>query len=319
MRLTGHVAADRVVAGRQATPTLLADGFSMNSPMIEVLTHGFCFLLVSFHTSSRTRSMTVEIDTPGVSMWLSSADVKGLLPPELPSSATERGSVANAIRMPDVACVSMAPRPELMSIERVRTLPLAATERASSLAKGLSRQASRMRMLTRSSRCIWRRTRVDVDGAEVEIRLALQHRVGGQEVVVVANRDAVARIVDERRLGAVELGREFAERRAHGVVLEVVAFDHLEAEPLQGGRDGLGVGDGVGEGRHVLVGGVAHHQGDAPLGGGLGARQDHGHHDYGGHGSDCATRQQRTKFRQHDCPLVLPGAPREGHDPPERQ
>jgi hypothetical protein len=105
-----------------------------------------------------------------------------------------------------------------------------------------------------------------VDGAEVEVGLGLQRGVDGDEIVLVAHRDAVPGIIDDAGLGAVELLGEFADDPGHLVHAQVVALDDLETEALQRGRDRGRVALRVGEARDRRVGAVADDQRDAPLG-----------------------------------------------------
>ena len=69
---------------------------------------------------------------------------------------------------------------------------------------------------------------LDVDRLEVEIGFRTQRGVDRDEIVLVAHRDAVAGIVDETGLGAVELLREFAHHTGHLRHLEVVALELRE-------------------------------------------------------------------------------------------
>ena len=166
--------------------------------------------------------------------------------------------------MPEADWVSIAVRPR----DTERDLP------ASWAAKGLSRQASRIRMLTRSSRCIWRSTSWTLTARKSRSASDLQRGVDRQEIVLVADGDAVAGIIDDAGLGAVELLGEFADDAGHLVHLQVVAFDDLEAEPLQRGRDRLGVAQRIRQRRHRRIGAIADDEGDAALRGGVDRRSD---------------------------------------------
>ncbi len=108
--------------------------------------------------------------------------VKGLLPPAVPSSAVARGSVAKAIRMPEADCVSIAVRP------RVRR----ATWRRAGARKGLVAAGVEDDDVDALVALHLAQHELDVDRLEVEIGLRPQRGVDRQEVVLVADGDAVA-------------------------------------------------------------------------------------------------------------------------------
>ena len=89
-----------------------------------------------------------EIDWPGWSICFSSAVVNGELRP-VPSAATESGSVAKAMKVPEPVCT----RPSPLAIDDAERF----SDAASCFSNGLSRQASRKMMLVlepRSSCCM---------------------------------------------------------------------------------------------------------------------------------------------------------------------
>ena len=113
-------------------------------PVSDEESHGTCLPLVCRMTSLRTSIIRSESDRPGFSMLARNAPVNGLLRP-VPSCATLSGCVANAMNVPDAVCMRLRPRPSAED-DRVPSV------RDRSFANGLSRQASRITMLTRLPR-----------------------------------------------------------------------------------------------------------------------------------------------------------------------
>jgi hypothetical protein len=82
-------------------------------------------------------------------------------------------------------------------------------------------------------------------------------------------------IEEQRHVRAGELDAELAHQPLHGPLVEITPLDHLEAQPLQGGRQVGGIVARVVEGGGVLVGGVADHQRHPLLGPRLPTRRQH--------------------------------------------
>ena len=108
---------------------------------------------------------------------------------------------------------------------------------------------------------------VDIDRrAELDVHLGFQVGVDRQQIIGAVHRDAVAGIKEQRHIGAFALLAELEQLRRHGVAAEVGALDHVEADVSQHPRHRPGVDRRVRKLRDVLVGGVADHEGDAPVG-----------------------------------------------------
>ena len=105
----------------------------------------------------------------------------------------------------------------------------------------------------------------DADRVQIKVGRTFQDDVGRDEVVLLIDRDPVAGIVNDRRLGAGERGGELGDFPAHLVDVEIVAVDHLKAELAETVGDRSCVEDGVIETNGVLIGPVPDHQRDALL------------------------------------------------------
>ncbi len=108
---------------------------------------------------------------------------------------------------------------------------------------------------------------IDVDGgAEFHIHFRFDVGVDRQQVVGARDGDAVAGIEEHRDVGVLCLLAEVKQPFRHLVAREVGPFNHLETDIAQRACHRPGVDWGVGKGRHVPVGAVADHEGDAAVG-----------------------------------------------------
>ena len=80
----------------------------------------------------------------------------------------------------------------------------------------------------------------------------LQHDVGRDEVVLLIDRNAMARIVDHGGLGVRQYRRKFGDLRSHLGNVEVVTVDHLKPQASEGVCNGLRVERRIVERRSVL-------------------------------------------------------------------
>ena len=147
-----------------------------------------------------------------------------------------------------------------------------------------------------------------IDGAEIEIGLGPQGRVDGDEIVLVADGDAMPGIVDQARLGAVELLGELAHQIGHVVHLEVVAFDDIETEALERRRHASGVPHRIGQGRHRRIGAVADDERHAALGNGsLGGRTERNstEHQRKGRSHSSTERRNPSCEAHHNLPCSI--------------
>ena len=87
----------------------------------------------------------------------------------------------------------------------------------------------------------------------------------------------MAGVVNDGDIGIAGAVGEITQRAAGlGRAQIMPGIHHVEAGPFQGRRDGGAVVHGVGELRHVLIGGIADHQRDALLGKGRLTQQEQG-------------------------------------------
>ena len=105
-----------------------------------------------------------------------------------------------------------------------------------------------------------------MDGVFVDVVFAVQLRVDRDEVIVGGDLQAMAAVVEQRNVGGRGGLGEFGDRALHARLIEIDAERDLEAEGLQFRGDVPGVVGRIGERRHVAIGAVADHQGDARLG-----------------------------------------------------
>ena len=109
---------------------------------------------------------------------------------------------------------------------------------------------------------------VDVDHLEIDIGLARRIGVDWHKVVGAAHLDAVASVIEQCDVGALDLPSEVL----HGVVqrrlvqIELGMFaDQAEAEALKRFGHQHRIVAGIVEAGDVLIGGIAHHKRDAFL------------------------------------------------------
>ncbi len=108
--------------------------------------------------------------------------------------------------------------------------------------------------------------RVKRDRPRFDVAQRVQLRADGDEIVAAAELEAVAGIVEQRKVPRGRLSREFLDRTLHGGQVEIgLGRDH-EPERLQGRRDVLRVVRGIGERRGVSVGAVADDKSVSALG-----------------------------------------------------
>ena len=108
---------------------------------------------------------------------------------------------------------------------------------------------------------------VDIDGgAQLDIHFGFEVGVDRQQIIGAVHRDAVAGIEEHRDVGAFRLLAEVEQLFRHLVAGEVGPFHDLEADIAQELGHRLGVDRRVRQRRHVLVGAVADHEGDALVG-----------------------------------------------------
>ena len=184
--------------------------------------------------------------------------MNGLCWPADPSRAVLFGSLAKAISVPRARSPSIGLKPRSTTSDRVFCL-------ASAAANGLSRQASRMTMLTRSSRFISLSSKRDADRVQIKVGRTFQDNVGRDEVVLLIDRDAVARIVNDRGLEPASAAENSETFRRISVDVEVVAVDDLKPELPESVGDGSCVEDGVVETNGVPIGPVPDHERDTLL------------------------------------------------------
>ena len=108
------------------------------------------------------------------------------------------------------------------------------------------------------------------------IDVALQHGIDRNEIVDALDLDAVAGEIDDGEIGTARVIGKIAQRAAHLDGLEVeLEIDGFETGAPEHFRHGGRVVGGVGERRHRLIGGVADHERDSPVGEGGFAEQPH--------------------------------------------
>ena len=161
-------------------------------------------------------------------------------------------------------------RPRLGARERV-----VGSAAASWAAKGLSRQASRMTIGDARLGLDVAQEIGEREGAVFHRELVLDVDVDGEDVVLVADLDAVAGVEQHRGIGALQVLREVGDGREQLVLRRVVGGEDGEAEPLERLRDRLRVVHGVGERDRFLIRRVADDERDAAfLGSGGGDEEE---------------------------------------------
>jgi hypothetical protein len=116
---------------------------------------------------------------------------------------------------------------------------------------------------------------VDIDGAaQLDVHFGFEIGVDRQQIVGAVDGDAVAGIEEQRDVGAFGLLAKLEQPLRHLVAGEVSAFHDVETDIAQELGHRLGIDRRIGKRRHVLVGAVADHEGDALVGEGrIGAEQ----------------------------------------------
>ena len=137
--------------------------------------------------------------------------------------------------------------------------------RARLRASGLSRQASKKRMLVCASRSIVRCTRSRRTISKSRAETVAQLGVDGHEIVLVRHQQPVSGVEEHADLGALKGGGEVANFSLEPGLVEIEAFDDLEAELLQRGADVGRIVLRVLELGRVAIGGIADDEGDALL------------------------------------------------------
>ena len=94
---------------------------------------------------------------------------------------------------------------------------------------------------------------IELDRAERGLVRALDLHVGRRDHVLAVDLHAVAGVVDERHFGVLRLALEGLERIEEVGAIEVVMLGDLEAVIAELRGDRLGIGDGIGEARKMLI------------------------------------------------------------------
>src|SRR5262249_36572875 len=102
--------------------------------------------------------------------------------------------------------------------------------------------------------------KIEIDGAEVEVRLRCDLRVDRCKIIAAFDLQAVAGKVKKPGLGARKLFAETQHVLAHAGVIKIKAKYDIETEALERGRDVARVVDGVVELRGEFIGGIADHE-----------------------------------------------------------
>ena len=95
--------------------------------------------------------------------------------------------------------------------------------------------------------------RIELDGAERRLVGAFDFHVGRRHHVLAVDLHAVAGVVDERDFRVLRLALEGFERIEEIGAVEIVMLGDLKAVIPQLGGDRLGVADGIGKARKMLV------------------------------------------------------------------
>ena len=118
---------------------------------------------------------------------------------------------------------------------------------------------------------------VEREAFVIDVGVAFQPRIDGNQVVRAVHLDTVAGVIDHRDIGIARAVGEVAQR-ATGLGRRQVAagIDDIEAGVFQRRRDPGAVVNGIGQRCDIPVGGIAEHQRHALLGKGRPAHQTEG-------------------------------------------
>ena len=107
---------------------------------------------------------------------------------------------------------------------------------------------------------------VEPDHLEPDRNVVLDLGVDGHQEIASLALDAVAGIIEQRRIGILRRPGETREGHVHAALVDVELELHLEAELAQQGGDVLGIVARIGERRRARIIGIADDQRHAPLG-----------------------------------------------------
>ena len=115
---------------------------------------------------------------------------------------------------------------------------------------------------------------VEREAFVIDVGVAFQPRIDGDQVVPAIHLDTVAGVIDHRDIGIARTIGEVAQR-ATGLGRRQVAagIDDIEAGLFQRRRDLGAIVNGIGQRRDISVGGIAQHQRHALFGKGRPAHQ----------------------------------------------
>jgi hypothetical protein len=116
---------------------------------------------------------------------------------------------------------------------------------------------------------------IDVDRvAELDVHFGFDVGVDRQQIVGAIDGDAMAGIEEHRDVGALRFLAEFEQPLGHLVAGKIDAFDHIETGVAEHARHRLGIDRRIRKLRHIFVGAIANHKGDATVGlGRVGGKQ----------------------------------------------
>ncbi|MCY1517586.1 hypothetical protein D9M68_522720 [compost metagenome] len=101
---------------------------------------------------------------------------------------------------------------------------------------------------------------------EIEIDMGGELGVDRGKIIFAVHLKTMAGIVEKRQIGAIQTVDEIAQYAPHAREVEIHTGHHLEAEPFELGRHVGSVIAGIGQRRHMLIGGIADDQRHALLG-----------------------------------------------------
>ena len=118
---------------------------------------------------------------------------------------------------------------------------------------------------------------VEREAFVIDVGVAFQPRIDGNQVVPAIHLDAVAGVIDHRDIGIARAVGEIAQRATGFGRRQVAAgIDDVEAGVFQRRRDLGAVVNRIGQRCDILVGGIAQHQRHALFGKGRPAHQQEG-------------------------------------------
>ena len=220
--------------------------------------NGSCWLFVACSTLSRTLRKNRLSSSPGVCRFLSSASANGTV-----TAAAVLGGLVGlgrhrhqrVARHVVHARQARGGRTTAGDGDRARQ-PI--DERI--VAAGVEQDDAKLpRLRDLAEEQIERQRLVD------QVALALELRIGRQQVVLASHLHAVAGVVDHRHIGPLRLDAELPQRTAQLAEIGVVDLVDLEVQPTKRLTDRPRVVDRIGQFGRMLIRADADHERHAPL------------------------------------------------------